>query len=85
MTSELSPECSDNSFEDMDVNKCFECNWVFELTADIKMKAAGCDKFWCWYYMKCTPKYVQDTLDDEISLGYLLRMQLLLKVKIINL
>ena len=37
-------------------------------TDDLKMKAAGYDKCWCWYHVKCTPKYVQDTLDDEISL-----------------
>ena len=68
MTSESSPEHSDDSFEDMVVNKCFKCNWVFEPTDDLKMKAAGCDKCWHWYHVKCTPKYVRDMLDDETSL-----------------
>ena len=68
MTSKSSPEYSDNSFEDMVVNKCFECNWVLESTDDLNMKAAGCDKCWNWYHIKYTPKYVQDMLDDEISL-----------------
>ena len=41
-----SPEYSTDSFEDMDVNKCFKCTWVLKPTEDIKLKAAGCDKCW---------------------------------------
>ena len=44
MTSKSSPEYSNDSFEDMVVNKCFKCYLVFEPTEDINMKAAGCDK-----------------------------------------